>query len=255
MARGRNNRKRRRNRRRFGPLFKLLCILTAAAALTFGATVFFQVETIVVSGNSRYTQEEIIAAVDVHIGDNLFRMNKFQRIEQAEELLPYLESMTIRRSLPSTLTITVKEWEAVAQVPGGEENWLISVGGKLLEQAPPDLGAIAVTGLTALAPHPGQPLSVSQEEMPRLEALLELLEVLQEQNMIQDVSAIELTATRITMEYQGRFTVKLLLNGDFSYRMKVLQEVVPELNERMGEDVRGSWDLTQEEYPAVFSAE
>ena len=251
MARGRTNRKRRRNRRRFGPLFKLLCILTAAVALTFGATV----ETIVVSGNSRYTQEEIIAAVGVQVGDNLFRMNKFQRIEQAEEQLPYLESMTIRRSLPSTLTITVKEWEAVAQVPGGEGNWLISVGGKLLEQAPADSGAIPVTGLTALAPQPGQQLAVSQEETPRLEALIELLGVLQEQNMLQDVSAMELTATRITMEYQSRFTVKLLLNGDFSYRMRVLQEVVPELNESMGEDVRGSWDLTQEEYPAVFSAE
>ena len=80
MARGRNNRKRRRNRRRFGPLFKLLCILTAAAALTFGATVFFQVETIVVSGNSRDTQQEIIDAVGVQVGDNLFRMNKFERI-------------------------------------------------------------------------------------------------------------------------------------------------------------------------------
>lgn len=255
MARGRNNRKRRRTRRRFGPLFKLLCILTAAVALTFGATVFFQVETIVVSGNSRYTQEEIIAAVGVQVGDNLFRMNKFQRIEQAEEQLPYLEDVVIRRSLPSTLTITVKEWEAVAQVPGGEGNWLISVGGKLLEQAPPDSGAITITGLTALAPQPGQQLAVSQEEAPRLEALLKLLAVLQEQNMLQDVSALELTSTRINMEYQGRFTVKLLLNGDFSYRMKVLLEVVPELNESMGGDVRGSWDLTQEEYPAVFSAE
>ena len=34
MATGRNNRRRRRSRRRFGPLFKLLCVLTAAAALT-----------------------------------------------------------------------------------------------------------------------------------------------------------------------------------------------------------------------------
>lgn len=255
MARGRNNRKRRRNRRRFGPLFKLLCILTAAAALTFGATVFFQVETIVVSGNSRYTQEEIIAAAGVQVGDNLFRMNKFQRIEQAEEQLPYLESMTIRRNLPSTLVITVTEWEAVAQVPGGDGSWLISVGGKLLEQAPENSGVISVTGIQGLAPQPGQQLAVSQEETPQLEALLELLDVLQQQNMIHEVSAIDLTSTRITMEYEGRFSVKLLLNSDFSYRMKVLQEVVKDLNERMGEDVRGSWDLTQEEKVAVFSPE
>ena len=79
--------------------------------------------------------------------------------------------------------------------------------------------------------------------------------MLQQQNMIHEVSAIDLTSTRITMEYEGRFSVKLLLNSDFSYRMKVLQEVVKDLNERMGEDVRGSWDLTQEEKAAVFSPE
>lgn len=255
MASGRSNRKRRRSRRRFAPLFKLLCVLAVAAALTFGATVFFQVETIAVSGNSRYTQQEIIDAVGIQAGDNLFRMNKFQLIEQAEERLPYLEDVVIRRSLPSTLVITVTEWEAVAQVPGGEGNWLISVGGKLLEQAPADSGAIAVTGLTALAPQAGQQAAVSQEETPRLEALLALLEVLQEQGMLEKVSALELSSTRISMEYEGRFTVKLLLNSDFSYRMKVLLEVVEDLNQRMGEEARGTWDLTQEGKAAVFSPE
>ena len=255
MASGRSKRKRRRSRRRLAPLFKLLCVLAVAAALTFGATVFFQVETIEVSGNSRYTQEEIIEAVGVQEGDNLFRMNKFQLIEQAEERLPYLEDVVIRRRLPSTLVITVTEWEAVARVPGGEGNWLISVGGKLLEQAPADTGAIEVTGLTVLAPQAGQQAAVSQEESPRLEALLELLEVLQDQGMLGKVSALELTSTRITMEYEGRFAVKLLLNADFSYRMTMLQEALADLNGRMGEEVRGTWDLTQDEFPAAFSPE
>lgn len=255
MASGRSNRKRRRSRRRLAPLFKLLCVLAVAAALTFGATVFFQVETIEVLGNSRYTQQEIVDAVGVEPGDNLFRMNKFRLIEQAEARLPYLEEVVIRRRLPSTLVITVTEWEAVAQIPGGEGNWLISVGGKLLEQAPGGGEAIAVTGLTALAPQAGQQAAVSQEETPRLEALLELLGVLQEQGMLEKVSAIEVTSTRINMEYEGRFTVKLLLNSDFSYRMRALLEVVEDLNLRMGDQVRGTWDLTQEGKAAVFSPE
>ena len=255
MARGRNNRKRRRSRRRFGPLLKLLCALAVVAALTFGATVFFQVETIVVSGNSRYTQQEILDAVGIREGDNLFRMNKFQLIEQAEEQLPYLEDVTIRRSLPSTILITVTEWEAVARLPGGGGEWLISVGGKLLEQARGDTGAIAVTGLTALAPQAGQLAAVSQEETPRLEALLELLGVLEEQGVLEEVSSIELTSTRINLEYGGRFTVKLLLNADFSYRIAMLREALTDLDQRMGEAVRGTWDLTQDQFPAAFSPE
>ena len=56
------SRTRRRNRGRFGPLFKLLCLIALIVALTGGATVFFRVERVVVEGNQRYTQEEIIAA-------------------------------------------------------------------------------------------------------------------------------------------------------------------------------------------------
>ena len=51
------SRTRRRSRGRFGPLFKLLCLLAVGVALTVGATVFFRVESVVISGNQRYTQE------------------------------------------------------------------------------------------------------------------------------------------------------------------------------------------------------
>lgn len=53
----RSKRGRRRNRGRFSLLFKLLAGAALVAALTFGATVFFQVEHILIAGNSRYTAQ------------------------------------------------------------------------------------------------------------------------------------------------------------------------------------------------------
>ena len=70
------SRTRRRSRGRFGPLFKLLCLLAVGVALTVGATVFFRVESVVISGNQRYTQEEILAASGIEMGDNLYGLNK-----------------------------------------------------------------------------------------------------------------------------------------------------------------------------------
>ena len=116
MASPRNKRKRKRGKGRLGPLFKLLCAGAVAVALTMGATVFFQVETVAVTGNSRYSQEEIIKATGIQTGDNLFRMNKYQIAHQVLQGLPYVEELTIRRALPSTIVITVKEWDAVARV-------------------------------------------------------------------------------------------------------------------------------------------
>ena len=90
MASMRHNRKRKRGRRRFGLLFKLLCGAALVAAATLGATVFFQVETIAVVGNSRYTAQEVIDASGVQIGDNLFQMNKNQISQQILQRLPYV---------------------------------------------------------------------------------------------------------------------------------------------------------------------
>lgn len=288
MAPVRNNRRRRRGGGRFGPLFKLLCAFAVVVALTMGATVFFQVETVVVSGNSRYTQEEVIQATGVQIGDNLFRMNKYQIAKQVLQSLPYVEEVMIRRSLPSTILITVSEWDSVARVEvpqsdgaasaensaaadssesgsaqGGtqgqtqaaQEAWLISVGGKLLEPAPADSTALSVTGITPLMPTAGTMLSLPQEEQGRLNALLALLDNLNQLDMLAKVSSIQLSSTQILMRYSERFDVKMPLNADFNYKLRALAAAVEETENKLGDETTGTFDLTREDFTAVYSPE
>ena len=285
MASARHNRRRRRGRGRFGPLFKLLCAVAVVLALTVGATVFFRVETVVVSGNSRYTQEEVVAASGIELGDNLYAMNKFHIQQQIREQLPYIAEVSIQRGLPSTILIQVAECRAVARVmpsqasaqtaaPEGDgaaesggtdtseeaapleqadEAWLINVSGKLLEAAPADSAELEVTGLTLLMPRAGTMIAVPEGEEARRSALLELLQALEEQGMLEQVSSIKLESTQLQMRYLDRFDVKILLNGDFSYLLQVLAEAVADLDERVGPTCTGTLDLTQEEYPAVYS--
>lgn len=286
MASVRHKRKRKRRRSRFGVLFKLLCGVALVAALTFGATVFFQVETIAVTGNSRYTQEEIISASGVEVGDNLFRMSKKQISEQILHQLPYVESVSILRGLPSTLTFQVTEWDAVAQVEvysgssaqgssdgdtsGGDSSsgetegetqtaaqqaWLISVGGKLLEPVSASHTApISVTGLTALVPEAGSMLAVPQDQQSRLTALVNVLDQLQEQNMMSRVSSIDLTHTSyLQLRLDGSVDAKLPLTGDTAYYLRALSAAVEEENRRRGGQAVGTMDLTQKEYTAIFT--
>ncbi|MBC5716259.1 cell division protein FtsQ/DivIB [Flintibacter faecis] len=312
MASPRNKRKRKRGKGRLGPLFKLLCAGAVAVALTMGATVFFQVETVAVTGNSRYSQEEIIKATGIQTGDNLFRMNKYQIAHQVLQGLPYVEELTIRRALPSTIVLTVKEWDAVARVEapgtsavvqtvpqapaepvqpdssqagdsadqsqaagkqsaagdiGGDSSsedtqedakpatqaWLISVGGKLLEPAPADSTAISVTGITPLSPRAGEMLVLSQEEQPKLTALLALLQGLEDYDMLADTASIALGDTHVELRYLDRFTVKLSLVGDMDYKLQALKAAVPEAEKKLGEQTTGTFDLTQESITAVYT--
>ena len=279
MSRHSRSRTRRRNRGRFGPLFKLLCVVGVIVALTVGATVFFRVETVTVTGNQRYTQEEIVTASGIQLGDNLYSLNKVRIGQNIRTTLPYIGELTINRALPSTILITVTEWEAVAQVAvpdparvaelqqaaaeeAGDssevptvsvarEPWLISVKGKLLEPAPADSAAIVVTGLTLLEPQAGSMLNIPEEEKTRLEALIGLLEALGEAGIQSQISAVRLESTYLMARYAGRFDVKMDLNADFAYDVRLMQSVRREMEGKDGENASGSMDLTRS--PVVYS--
>ena len=133
MARNRSTNRRRR-RGRFSFLMKLLCILLIAGAVVAALTVFFKVQSITVSGNARYTSEEVVAASGIEIEDNLFLLNKYSAAQAIFEKLPYVEEATINRALPDTIVITVRECAAAAGVVTPEGYWLISENGKLLER-------------------------------------------------------------------------------------------------------------------------
>lgn len=312
MARNSRSRKRRRNRGRLGPLFKLLCLLALVVALTAGATVFFRVEVVAVSGNSRYTQEEIVEVSGLKKGDNLYGWNKFKVAQQLRQTLPYIGEVTIRRSLPSTVVITVVEWDAVAKIEpptadqlaaiqsetseekegthadssepaqkdeaedsysegdtsgegtaAGEqepsavaqESWLMSVKGKLLEPAPAGSGAISVTGLAALVPQAGTQLAVPQSQQPQLDALLSLLEAMEQAGMTQDFSAIALGSTYMELRYLDRFTIKVDLTADFAYELQVISTVREDIEQKHGPEASGTMDLTQEDYQVVYDPE
>lgn len=272
------SRTRRKNRGRFGPLFKLLCVGAVGVALTVGATVFFRVERVTVTGSQRYTQEEIIAASGIRTGDNLYALNKVRIGRNIRSALPYIEKLSINRALPSTILITVSEWEAVARIavpdparaaavqPEETENgsqgpletaqepWLISVKAQLLEPAPADSTVLLVTGLTPLSPQAGSTLEVPEEEETRLSALISLLEALERAELFAEVSAVRLDSTQLSVRYADRFDVKMKLNADFDYNIRLMRAVRQQIEAEHGEAAAGSIDLTQEKYDAVFDS-
>ena len=106
MARRRRyNHKRRRGSMSF--LYKLLAFVLICTAIALALTLFFRIRTIDVSGNERYSRQEIIDAAEVKEGDNLFLMNKYNAAERIRKALPYIETVQFRRTLPDGLAIIV----------------------------------------------------------------------------------------------------------------------------------------------------
>jgi hypothetical protein len=94
--------------------------------------VFFNAETIIVEGNTHYSVETLLEQGGLKVGQNLFRLDKFEVIEKMEQL-PYVKEVTIDRQLPSTLEINVVENQAVVWMETETGAVLLNEGFRVLE--------------------------------------------------------------------------------------------------------------------------
>lgn len=246
MAANRRRTGQRRRRGRFGILYKLLSFLVIFTALLVGCVVFFRVNQVTVTGNSRYTAQEIIDASGVALGGNLLLVNKPQTARNINRLLPYVETVSPIRRLPDTLELRITETVAAARLETADGWWLINSGGKLVElTAEAGEGVPQVFGLTPITPTLGARLTVEMTDQVKLEGLRSLLSALEQRGMLEGVSSfVDLSASNlIRFNYGDDLTVVVPMSGDFDRRVFSLQRVL-EVYQEQGERVVGTLDLT-----------
>ena len=231
MASKRRNRRRRRGRASF-PL-RLLCLAVVIAAFLGALTMFFRIDMIVVEGNERYTEEQIIEAAGVQKEQNLVLLNKYDVKQAIFDALPYVETVVVNRKYPDALLLTVTECVASAAIPGADGTWLMSDSGKILERTAtvPD-GCVRVTGCELSEPSVGAQAAFSEEESYKLDRLLALLRAAEEKQLLSMIGEVDLgDGTGITLTYLGRFTVKMPWDADLAYKLENLRTVVDVLED------------------------
>ncbi len=232
--------RRRKKRSFFAPLtFLLMCV-----AIIFGMGVFFRVQTIEVQGAVSYTDEEIIEASGIDIGDNLFFINRFTASSRIFSRLPYVEEASIERSFPKTIIITVEESLAVAYVDWEGQFWIMTGNCKMLGSATAEEldGLIHVLNVTPISPTVGETMEVDPSESLKLSYLQTLLHAMQSADMTAGVTELDMqNPASPTFDYLGRFTVKMGANDNTDYKLRMLLSAV----DQMEPDVAGSIDLSE----------
>ena len=231
MATRRSNKRRRRNRGRFGLLYKLFSLLIILVVTAAGCAVFFRVETVTVAGEQRYTSEDVIKASGIEQGDNLFLLNRPGIARRIQVSLPYVEQVSIQRVLPDGVLISVTECLPAAVVQGEDRQswWIINTGGKILEQtASGDVqGAARISGITAFAPAAGTRLAAGDENAGRLERLLELMGALERQEMMDKVRSISLEDdSEILVNYDNWIVLEIDTSSDFQEEAAMLKIII-----------------------------
>ena len=235
MAARRNRHTRRRNRGRFGFLYKLLSVLLIFTALLLGCLVFFRVDQVIVTGVSRYSEAEIIQAAGVQRGDNLYGLNKNRIVNQLLSQLPYIDEIAISRRPPDTLVIDIRESSIMAGLRSGGSYWLLDSRCKVLEQGSGALpeGRAEVLGLDVLEPAVGSKLKTEEEQADRLENLQSFLAAIRARGMTGSLTSfIDVSsATKLRFGYGAELMVVMPMNGDFTaltYQLKLALETMDE---------------------------
>lgn len=240
----RKHTKRRRGRRSYGFLYKLLSVLVICAAILTAMTLFFRVDNIVVTGQKRYTAEEIREAAGVKAGSNMYLLNKYDVVRNITRQLPYIEDIRVNRKLPDTLLIEVRESGRPFAVVQDGSAWLISAGGKIVDQLPErEAGQYGrISGCQLLAPSVGTSLALATEYASQQSSLLALLDALDDAGLTENVDGISLEElSYLKMNYIGRFTVRIAYGADYEWELRRLTATLAK--EQIQSNMTGTIDL------------
>ena len=128
-----------------------IIVFLAAAGIfvLLSTTVFFNIETVEVTGASNYSVQEIIAASKISAGDNLVKLNTAKCSDNIVKELVYIENAVVTRSFPATIVINVEACVPAANFITERGTLLVSRGGKILDTIPePKAGLLNVYGAT-----------------------------------------------------------------------------------------------------------
>ena len=229
---------RERSPRSRGFLAKLLTLVAIVAAAVFGVTVFFQVNTFEIHGVENYSEDAVIIASGIELGQSILLVDKSKVASRINTRLPYVQSVQIKRRLPGTVVITVTEGKAAASVRSEyDEYWLIDDKGKLMEQVNEDRAASVtqISGVSALLPVAGDQIRLSQEDQQRLDVALKLLQQLERYDLAGQIVSIDVTQLyNIVMYYTDQFEIQLGSTEELDYKIKYLAYALESLDGKSG---------------------
>lgn len=192
-------------------------ILVVIVLVILANTVLFRCKNITVSGNVRYSAEEVIAGSGLETGANLLHINSKGAAEKVVSALAYVDSASVKKSFPASIEVTVTEAEKRFAVRQGAVTAAVSYGGKIIEQG--SFGDLpVVVGMDAESIEIGTWIKSTVEAKNDIpDAILSAVERVS----LEGVSEIDIT---------DRFSIKMQLdNGRIILEIGTVSDLVSKL--------------------------
>lgn len=207
-------------------LYYLLAgIIAVIVFVVLANTVLFNCGTIEVSGNLRYTSEDITELSGIRLGESLLSIDTEKAEQAIVSSLAYIDAAEVEKSFPTKIKITVKEAEKWFGVQDGAKTYVVSRMGKILEEnRAADLPVII--GYETADPMIGRTLASSVEgktELPGM--ILNAAETAE----LEGISSIDISDRfEIKVLVDGRITLELGNSNELESKLQIAKALIEE---------------------------
>ena len=226
------NAKRRRCRNRKRPLYSLfVAALVAGVGVSLSMTVFFNIQTIEITGESpQYTIEQISEASGVHTGDNMMRLNRDDVEQNILSRMPFVERIEVKKEFPDVLVIEVTPSRCAFNVTDDSGTLQVSASGKILINGPEaDETLPVIIGFEASEREPGKKL-VSADEQKK--EIFDTLSALITKGLDVPITEIDMTDKYdLRIEFDDRIWFSLGNWSELEYKVQLAETALAELAE------------------------
>jgi cell division protein FtsQ len=220
-----------KKRRRKRMMFRLILMLSL---VSFGTAFmvksdFFNIKKVNVDGNNILTDDIIIKASTINIGENIYKIKKSDVLNNIESL-SYVKSANIKRKLPDTININIEERKRVVQLKMLSNYMLIDNEGYVLEVSDTRVDELpCFVGFNIENLEPGN--KISNDEIG-----MKLLDFFNEDELIPTISAMN------TINYDTNEEINIDLNNSISvafgplynvkYKLRLLDKILNDIEKK-----------------------
>lgn len=163
----------------------------------------FNINKITVNGNNKVTTEKITGLSEIKNGTNIFRINKVEIINNIKKD-GYIDEVTVKRKLPSTIAITVQERKATFLIEVGNAYAYINNQGYILEVSNTKLDLTTISGIKTKVEDLKDGKRLITEDLEKLEVVLKIMSEAEVNGIKDIITSVDISdETNYTLYFAG----------------------------------------------------
>lgn len=241
----------RKKRKAFLRLVKwaTLILLLIGGGIGFLLSSFFNIKKIEIVGNNKLTRDEAISLSQIEIEENTFKLSK-NKIEKNIKQNAYVESVKIKRNLPSTILIEIEERVPTYMITFANAYAYINNQGYFVEISKEKLELPIITGYATKEEDIQLGERLCTEDLQKLDDILQIMKAAENNEIANTVTKINISDKQdYVLELKSeKKTVHVGDTSNLSTKMLYIKEIIEQNKKIEGEilvntDLNNKWAI------------